>query len=264
MSSPRLEGKVAIVTGAGASVSEGVGNGRAAAILMAREGARVLAVDLSAEAAQTTVSLVEDEGGTAAAFVADVRESSACAASVAEAMRRWGRLDVLDNNVGIVGPRGTVVTVGEDEWDHVMRVNVTSMVLASRHAIPAMVASGGGAIVNIGSVGGLRPQRDTAAYSTSKGAVVALTQAMAVAHGPDGVRVNCVIPGAVYTPLVYASGMPDDVRARRRAASLLDVEGTGWDVGHAVVYLASDEARFVTGAVLPVDGGLLLSPPGLR
>jgi NAD(P)-dependent dehydrogenase (short-subunit alcohol dehydrogenase family) len=264
MSGPRLEGKVAIVTGAGSPVGDGVGNGRAAAILMAREGARVLAADVSVDAAGATVAMIEAEGGVGAPFVTDVTESSGCEAMVVEALRRWGKLDILDNNVGIVGPRGTVVSVDEGDWDRLMRINVTSMVLASRHAIPAMVASGGGAIVNISSVGALRPAPDTAAYSTSKGAVIALTQAMAVAHAPDGIRVNCVAPGPVHTPMVYAGGMSDEVRAKRRASTLLEVEGTGWDVGHAVLYLASDEARYVTGAVLAVDGGLTLASRSLR
>ncbi|MFN0094080.1 MAG: SDR family NAD(P)-dependent oxidoreductase [Dehalococcoidia bacterium] len=258
----RLEGKVAIVTGAGSQTNDGIGNGRAAAILLAREGARVLVVDRKRTAAEATLAMVAAEGGVAAAFEADVTKSADCAAMVAEAVARWGRLDILDNNVGIGGP-GNVIDVDEAAWDRVMAVNVKGMMLASKHAIPAMRAGGGGAIVNIASIAALRPSRLTP-YATSKGAVIALTQAMAVDHGREGIRVNCVAPGPVYTPMVYAAGMPEETRERRKNSSLLKVEGTGWDIGWAVVFLASDEARYITGVVLPVDGGVLLASPDRR
>ncbi len=256
MSGPRLAGKVAIVTGAG-SRAEGIGNGRAAAVLFAREGARVLLVDQSIEAAKATLAMIRAEGGEAAAFAADVTRSADCRTMVAEAVRRWGRLDILDNNVGIGGP-GTVVEVDEAEWEKVMRVNVTGMMLASKHAIPPMAANGGGAIVNISSISALRP-RGLTPYSASKGAVIALTRAMAVDHARQGIRVNCVAPGPVYTPMVYGAGMSEELRERRRRASPLGIEGTGWDVGHAVLFLVSDEARYITGVVLPVDGGVTLT-----
>ncbi len=256
MPGARLEGKVAIVTGAG-SRAEGIGNGRAAAVLFAREGARVLLVDQQAEAAERTLAMIRAEGGEAAIFAADVTRTADCRAMVEEAVRRWGRLDVLDNNVGI-GGRGTVVDVDEVEWERVMRVNVTGMMLASKHAIPAMAVGGGGAIVNISSISALRP-RGLTPYSASKGAVIALTRAMAVDHAAQGIRVNCIAPGPVYTPMVYAGGMSDELRERRRRASPLGVEGSGWDVGYAALFLASDEARYITGVVLPVDGGVTLT-----
>ena len=181
---------------------------------------------------------------------------------VARAVECWGRIDILDNNVGISGP-GTVVDVEEEDWDRVMAVNVKGMMLASKHAIPAMAAGGGGAIVNIASISALRPARLTP-YATSKGAVISLTKAMAVDHAPQGIRVNCVMPGPVYTPMVYAAGMSEEMRAKRLDASLLKVEGTGWDVGNAVLFLASDEARYITGVVLPVDGGVLVRGPDRR
>jgi NAD(P)-dependent dehydrogenase (short-subunit alcohol dehydrogenase family) len=258
MAAPRLAGKVAIVTGAG-SRAEGIGNGRAAAILFAREGARVLLVDQSAEAAEVTRAAIAGEGGEAVVFAADITRGEHCRAMVEEAVRRWGKLDILDNNVGI-GGRATVVDVDEAEWDHLMRVNVTSMMLASKHAIPAMVRGGGGAIVNISSISALRP-RGLTPYSVSKGAVIALTRAMAVDHAAEGIRVNCIAPGPVYTPMVYAAGMSDEVRERRRRASPLGIEGTGWDIGYAALFLVSDEARYVTGVVLPVDGGVTLTSP---
>ena len=256
MSGPRLAGKVAIVTGAG-SRGEGIGNGRAAAVLFAREGARVLLADQTRKAAEETLEMIRGEKGEAEAFEADVTRSADCRAMVDDAVRRWGRLDILDNNVGI-GGRSTVVEVDEAEWDHLMKVNVTSMMLTSKHAIPAMVKSGGGAIVNISSISALRP-RGLTPYSVSKGAVIALTRAMAVDHAPQGIRVNCIAPGPVYTPMVYSGGMSADLRERRRQASPLGLEGTGWDIGYAALYLCSDEARYVTGVVLAVDGGVTIT-----
>ena len=255
---PRLAGKVTIVTGAG-SRAAGIGNGRATAVLFAQEGASVLLVDSDGAAAAATLAGIERDGGEAEAFEADVTHSDDCAAMVARAQERWGRLDILHNNVGI-GGRGTVVEVSKEDWERVQRVNVTSMMLSSKHAIPAIATGGGGAIVNISSISALRP-RGLTAYSTSKGAVIALTQAMAVDHAKDGIRVNCIAPGPVYTPMVYAEGMSDELRERRRLASPLGIEGTGWDVAYAALFLASDEARYVTGVVLPVDGGVTLVGP---
>ncbi len=255
----RLAGKVAIVTGAGSQLDEGIGNGRAAAILFAREGAKVLLVDRNLAAAEVTRDAILAEGGEAAAHEADVTDAAQCEAMVAAAVGRWGRLDILDNNVGISGA-GTVVEVDEDLWDRVMRVNVKSMMLTSKFAIPAMKASGGGAIVNISSISAIRP-RGLTPYTTSKGAVEALTKAMAVDHARDGVRVNAIEPGPVYTPMVYARGMSEELRERRRISSLLQVEGTGWDIGNAALFLVSEEARYITGVILPVDGGVTLQSP---
>ena len=251
-----LDGKVAIVTGGGA-VEDGIGNGRAAAILLARAGARVLVVDVERERAERTLAMIASEGGTAAAFVADVTDEGQARAMVAAALERFGRLDCLDNNVGI-GGRGSVVDMAPENWRRVMQVNVDSMFLASRHAIPAMKeTAGGGAIVNVSSISALRP-RGLTAYSTSKGAVIALTRAMAVDHGPDGIRVNCVAPGPVYTPMVQMTAAG---REARRRASVLGLEGTGWDIGRAVRFLLSAEARYITGQTLVVDGGATLVGP---
>jgi len=253
---PRLEGKVAIVTGAG-SRAPGIGNGRATAVLFAREGARVLLVDQNRAAAEETLAMIRAEGGEAAVCVADVTRAEDCRAMVEEAVRRWGKLDILDNNVGI-GMGGSVVEVSEEDWDRVMAVNVKSMMLASKYAVPAMAAGGGGAIINVSSISALRP-RGLTPYSASKGAVIALTRAMAIDHAPQGIRVNCIAPGPVYTPMVYAGGMSEELRERRRRASPLGIEGTGWDVGYAALFLASDEARYITGQVLVVDGGVTLT-----
>ncbi|MGI9657331.1 MAG: SDR family NAD(P)-dependent oxidoreductase [Gaiellaceae bacterium] len=255
-----LTGKVAVVTGAG-SRAAGIGNGRAAAILLAQAGAHVLAVDTDRSAAEQTAQLAADAGarGDVVAHVADVTSDEECAAIVDAALTRWDRLDVLDNNVGI-GSRGSVVEQTRESWELVMTTNVTSMVLVSKHAVPAMEKSGGGAIVNVASIAAMRP-RGLTAYTTSKGAIISLTKAMAFDHGPAGIRVNCVAPGPAYTPMVQAWGLDDEARAARRKASVLDREGTGWDVGNAVVFLASERAAWITGQTLIVDGGVTLCAP---
>ncbi len=255
---PRLEGKIAIVTGAG-SRAPGIGNGRATSILFAREGAKVLVVDNNPAAAEETLEMIRKENGEAEAFVADVSKAEDCRAMVERAVKRWARLDILDNNVGISGP-GSVVAAEEEDWDRVMRVNVKSMMLTGKFAIPAMASGGGGSIINISSISALRP-RGLTPYSASKGAVIALTRAMAIDHGKDGIRVNCIAPGPVYTPMVYARGMSEELRHRRTQASLLKIEGTGWDIGYAALFLASDEARYITGITLVVDGGVTLASP---
>jgi NAD(P)-dependent dehydrogenase (short-subunit alcohol dehydrogenase family) len=254
-----LAGKVAIVAGGGAA-GDGIGNGRAAAILLARAGTRVLVVDHDLALAERTVAMIAAEGGTAAAHRADLTDNDECRDMVAAALDRFGRIDFLDNNVGI-GSRGTVVDENAEAWRRVMQVNVEAMFLAAKHAIPAMIRTAGrGAIVNISSISALRP-RGLTAYSASKGAVIALTRAMAIDHGADGIRVNCVAPGPVYTPMLYARGMSAEARDRRRKSSALGIEGTGWDVGHAVRFLLSDHARYITGQTLVVDGGVTLQAP---
>jgi len=254
----RLAGMVAIVTGGG-SRGPGIGNGRAAAILFAHEGARVAVVDRVAEWAEATLRMITDEGGDAFTIEADVTRDADCRRVVDQTVERYGRIDILHNNVGI-GGSGSVVDIDEEFWDQVMRVNVKSMMLMSKHVIPVMASGGGGAIVNVSSVSAIRP-RGLTAYSTSKGAVNALTMAMAVDHAPQGIRVNCILPGPVYSPMVASGGMTDEQRAMRAKASPLGTEGTGWDVGWAAVYLASPEARWVTGQLLCVDGGMTLVGP---
>lgn len=253
-----LQGRVAIVCGAGA-VGDGIGNGRAAAILLARRGVSVLAVDRELDRAARTVDMIRSAGGTAEAFSADITKESDCAEMVDAAVSRYGRLDILDNNVGI-GSRGSVLEESAESWEQILRINVTGMALAAKSAIPAMIETGGGAIVNISSISALRP-RGLTTYTTTKGAVIALTQAMAVDHGAQGIRVNCIAPGPVYTPMVYSRGMSDRAREARAKASALKIEGTGWDIGHAVVFLVSDHARYITGQTLVVDGGVTLLSP---
>jgi NAD(P)-dependent dehydrogenase (short-subunit alcohol dehydrogenase family) len=254
-----LAGKVAIVAGGGAA-GDGIGNGRAAAILLARSGTKVFVVDRDAALAERTAAMIAAEGGTAAAHAADLTEEAQCRDMVAACVARFGRLDFLDNNVGI-SSRGSVVDEDPEMWRRIMQVNVEPMFLASRYAIPAMIETAGkGAIVNISSISALRP-RGLTAYTTSKGAVIALTRAMAIDHAAQGIRVNCVAPGPMYTPMVYAPGMSDAAREQRRKASALGIEGTGWDIGHAVRFLMSDHARYITGQTLVVDGGTTLQAP---
>jgi NAD(P)-dependent dehydrogenase (short-subunit alcohol dehydrogenase family) len=254
-----LAGKVALISGGGAA-GDGIGNGRAAAILLARAGTKVLVADRELALAQRTVDMIAAEGGAAAAAGGDVTEEAACKALVDTCVEHFGRLDFLDNNVGI-GSRGSVVAEKAEQYRRVMQVNVESMFLLSKYAIPAMIkTAGGGAIVNISSISALRP-RGLTTYSTSKAAVIGLTRAMAVDHGRDHIRVNCICPGPMYTPMVYARGMTEAARSARAKASVLKREGTGWDVGHAVRFLLSDHARYITGQVLVVDGGVTLQAP---
>ena len=252
----RLKGKVAIVTGAG-SRGEGIGNGRAAAILFAREGARVVLSDRSEAAVQPTLAAIEEEGGTATVVIGDLTQEDAARELVAHAIDAYGQVDILQNNIGIEGA-GSVVETTPDAWDRVMEVNVKTMYLASRFAVPEMIRAGGGSIVNISSISALRP-RGLTPYSASKGAVIALTRAMAVDHASARIRVNCIAPGPVFTPHVAAGGMDAESRERRREASILKLEGTAWDVAYASLYFASDESRWVTGVTLPVDGGVTIT-----
>ena len=256
-----LAGKVALVSGGGAA-GDGIGNGRAAAILLARAGTKVLVADRDPGLAERTVAMIAAEGGTAAALACDVTQEADCKRLVEATVARWGRLDFLDNNVG-VGSRGSVVEEKPEQYRRVMQINVESMFLLSKYAIPAMIRTANcGVIVNISSISALRP-RGLTTYTTSKAAVIGLTRAMAVDHGGDNIRVNCICPGPMYTPMVDAGafGLSEAARAERANASVLRTEGTGWDVGHAVRFLLSNQARYITGQVLVVDGGVTLRGP---
>jgi NAD(P)-dependent dehydrogenase (short-subunit alcohol dehydrogenase family) len=250
----RLTGKVAIVTGAAAQ-ADGVGNGSATAMLFAREGAGVVLVNRNLERAKALEAAIRAEGGEAAAFAADVTQPEATEAMAGFAVQRYGRLDILHNNVG-VGAGGNTVTQSLDDWNRLIQSNLTSAMLCCRAAIPRMRESGGGSIVNVSSTAGavgLSGTPGAVAYTATKAGLHGLTLSVAADHAAEGIRCNCLVVGTVFTPLVRALG--EEGRERRRKAVPLQAEGTGWDVAYAAVYLASDESRWVTGVMLPIDGG---------
>lgn len=256
----RFEGKVCIVTGGGARTDgEPVGIGRATAEAFAREGAAVMVADLDGAAAARTVAACRATGAPAEVFVGDLAHDGVVEALVDLTVERFGRIDVLDNNLGIIGKPRSVLEVDRQEWRDIMDVNVVAMVLAARAAVPHLSQTDG-CIVNLSSISAFRPRGNTP-YSVTKAAVIALTESLAVEFGRLGVRVNAVAPGPVLTPMVGGAGMPEALRARRRDASLLGREGTAWDVAANVLHLASDEARYVTGVTLTVDGGAILRGP---
>ncbi len=250
-----LAGKVAIVTGAG-SRAEGIGNGKATAVLFARSGARVGLVDMYLDRARETEAMIVAEGGDAFSIEADVSTVEGARSAVAQVVERYGGVQILANYVGIEGAMGNAVDVDPDEWDLGMRVNVKSMVLMAKYCIPEMARVGGGAIVNMSSIGGFMAGHPSLLYPTSKAAVIMMTKAMAFHHGRQGIRVNCIAPGLVYTPNVTSQGLSAEMRDARREASMLGTEGTGWDVGHTALFLVSDAARWITGLTVPVDAGL--------
>lgn len=255
-----LAGKVIIVTGGGA-FDDGISNGRGAAILCARAGAHVVVAGRTEASAQRTVEMIAAEGGSAAAIMGDVSKEADCRSIVEQTVARFGRLDGLDNNVGESAP-GTVVTLDMAKWRDYLALNLESQMLMSRYAIPAMIeTASGGAIVNISSVSALRPKGNALIYSVTKGASISLTQAMAVDHAPENIRVNCVVIGPVYTPTIYKRDRSEERRQQRTSATLLKTEGTGWDSGHAVRFLLSDQSRFITGQAIVVDGGVTLVGP---
>lgn len=247
-----LRGKVAIVTGAGTE-GDGIGIGRAIAVVLAGEGARICLVDLNEERAEDTRQYIEQMGGEAFVATGDVTAREACARFVEETVKRYGCLDILVNNVGVAT---AVALEGDDEaaWSRVLQLNLTSAMLMSRYSVPAMIKNGGGSIINISSIAGIRAH-GSLAYGPSKAAMAALARELAVLYGRQGIRANTVAPGHVLTPLAM-SLLPAAMRAKRRNVGPLGIEGDAWDVAHAVRYLASDEARFITGVHLPVDGGV--------
>jgi NAD(P)-dependent dehydrogenase (short-subunit alcohol dehydrogenase family) len=233
-------------------------------MLFAREGAKVLLVNRSESHAQELQRDIAQEGGECSTCSTDVTNASEVERMVDTAIHRYGKLDILVNNVGYGSP-GTVVTVTEEVWDHQMNVNLKSMMWCSKYSIPRMIASGGGAIINVSSLAGslaARRSGGVVAYAASKAGVHGLTLSMAADFAADGIRVNCLLVGTISTPMAgaYRATGPhnEEERERRRRAVPLQTEGTGWDVGWAAVYLASDEARWITGAFLPVDGGFMM------
>lgn len=257
----RLKDKIAIVVGAGQQVGENIGNGRATALLFAREGATVLLVDRDETSACETLGMISAEGGTASVLCADITDESACAAIAVTAMARYGRIDILQNNVGIGLGDNSPIKLEADDWDRIMDVNLKGMWLTCKYVLPHMRAQRSGAIVNISS-GAAVMAVAAIAYKVSKAGVNALTHAIAWGNGRYGIRANTIMPGLLDTPMAIESHHKgsgksrEQLRTERNAAvPLANRMGTAWDTAYASLFLASDEARFITGAVLPVDGG---------
>lgn len=256
----RLKDKVALVFGAG-SVGEGWGNGKAAAVAYAREGAKVACVDIGLAAAQETARIIGEEGNTAIACAADVTKLVEIEAAVDATMTAFGRIDILHNNVGINVPGGPV-EASEEGWDKVMDVNAKSVFLACKAVLPIMEKQGGGAIVNISSLAAIRyTGYPYISYYASKAAVNNFTRAIAVQYAPKNIRANCILPGVMDTPHIYQqiSGYyksVEEMTAARNEIPPMKRQGTGWDIAMASVFLASDEAQYITGVELCVDGGL--------
>ena len=262
----RLKDKVAMVVGAG-SIGPGWGNGKATAVTFARQGAQVFCVDRNGEAAQETADIITSEGGKATAFTADVSRASDVGAMVAACVKTYGRIDVLDNNVGIA-EMGNVVDVTEASWDHVFAVNLKSAFFAMKHVIPVMERQGGGSIINISSIASIRHLGISyVTYATTKAAMNQMTRTTAVEYAPKNIRVNCILPGLMKTPMVehsaglvasYARGDIEAMWRARDAQVPMGHMGDAWDVANAALFLASDESKYVTGLELVVDGGITL------
>lgn len=257
----RLKDKVAIVVGAGQTPGDTIGNGRATAILFAREGARVVLVDYNLESANETKALIEAEGGTCISVKADVTRQEDCAGFVRAAVEAYGRVDVLHNNVGIGGGDDEILSLTEDSWDKIMNVNLKGMFLSSRSVLPVMREQRSGSIINISSIAAVC-STTIVAYKTSKAGVNALTHQIALENAKYNIRANAIMPGLMNTPMAIegiskARGVPKEDLIRQRDASvpLGGKMGTAWDVAYAALFLASDEAKFITGVMLPVDGG---------
>jgi NAD(P)-dependent dehydrogenase (short-subunit alcohol dehydrogenase family) len=258
----RLQDKVAIVVGAGSTPGDTMGNGRATAILFAREGASVMLVDRRLESAEETRRAIEAEGGRAFAFEADVVRAEDCRRMADACIRTYGRIDVLHNNVGI-GEGGGPVELSEQDWDRILDTNLKSMFLTCKSVLPHMEEQGAGAIVNISSMAAVRfAPYPMVAYSASKAGVNAFTRSIAMQYAGRGIRANAIMPGLIHTPMAIEGisrrlGIEKrDLIRMRDAAVPMKHMGEAWDVAYAALFLASDEAKYVTGVVLPVDGGL--------
>jgi NAD(P)-dependent dehydrogenase (short-subunit alcohol dehydrogenase family) len=258
----RLEGKIAIVTGAGC-VGPGWGNGRAVAVRFAQEGARIFAVDKSMDAMTETISRIHEAGGEVTPWTCDVTADAEVAAMVEACKKQYGRVDILVNNVG-GSAKGGPVTLSEEAWDTQISFNLKSVFLACKHVLPIMEAQGGGAIVNTASTSGIRwTGAAQVGYASAKAGVIQFSRVVAVEYAPKNIRVNTVIPGQMHTPMVEvrlagqrAGGNVDELLKQRQSRIPLNFMGDGRDTANAALFLASDEARFVTGTEIIVDGGM--------
>ena len=259
----RLDGQAAIVVGGGQTPGQTIGNGRATAITYARAGARVLVADRDLDAAAATVAEITAEGGDAVPFRADVTDEADIAAMVADACDRWGRLDILHNNVGIsvAGGDAEISKIEGEAFDRIMAINLKSMVLAIKHALPVMRGQQSGNIVNISSTAA-HEDYPWVTYKASKAAAKAMTEQVALQNAPHGIRVNCIQPGLMNTPMAVDARMDAWNMTREEVVAMCDAKvplggkmGTAWDVANAALFLVSEEARFITGVTLMVDGG---------
>lgn len=258
----RLSEKVALITGAG-SIGPGWGNGKATSVLFAREGAKVVCVDINPAAAEETRSIIEGEGGEAIALTCDVSKKDQVDAMAQAAVERFGRIDILHNNVGIAVVGGPV-EIDEDAWDRVSDVNLKSLFLVCKAILPIMEAQGGGSIVNTSSIAGIRHTGvDYITYSTTKGAIIPFSRSIAIQYASKGIRSNCILPGLMDTPMIYAGlqdaysdGDMDRMREIRHAQCPTGKMGDAWDVANAALFLASDESKYVNATEIVVDGGL--------
>jgi NAD(P)-dependent dehydrogenase (short-subunit alcohol dehydrogenase family) len=262
----RLVDKIAVVIGAGQSPGEGMGNGRATVLRFAQEGAKVLAVDRDLASAEATVGLVAKAGGTCVAFAADVTREATLSAAMADARARWGRLDILHYNVGvsIAGGDAPILEISEEAFDRLCAINLRGAVMACKHALPIMRAQHAGVIITISSAAAWE-QYPNVAYKATKAAMVALTQQIAIQNAAYGIRANVILPGLMDTPMAVDTRVRVSGRSRADIAAQRDARvplrgrmGTAWDVANAALFLASDEANFITGVALPVDGGALV------
>lgn len=258
----RLKGKVAIITGAG-SIAPGMGIGKATAILFARDKARVMMVDMNEEAAEETKRLIDKEGGEAIVFQADVSKASDCQRIVEGCIQAFGRVDILHNNVAL-GAHGGPVETSEADWDRVMNVNLKSMFLTCKYALPYFEKQQSGSIINISSIAAIRVGTyPLLAYAVSKAGVIALTREVALQYADRGIRANVILPGMMRTPRVahYYKDASDleveEMWRRRDATSPTGKQGEPWDIAYAALFLASDEAKYINGTTLIVDGGLI-------
>ena len=262
----RLKGKIAVIMGAGQGPGAGLGNGRATALRFAQEGAAVLAVDRDLASAQQTADMVCGEGGQCIAFEADVTQESTLAAAIHDARQRWGRVDVLHNNVGIsiAGGDASPLEITEAVFDHMSAVNLRGTIMACKHALPIMREQRSGAIINISSVAAW-VDYPLVAYKATKAAMIAYTQQLAIQNAAFGIRANVILPGLMDTPMAVDTRARTSGRSRAEVAAERDAKvplrkrmGTAWDVANAALFLASDEANFITGVALPVDGGAMV------
>ncbi|WP_369228640.1 SDR family NAD(P)-dependent oxidoreductase (plasmid) [Streptomyces sp. R39] len=261
--SGKLAGRVAIVVGGGQTEGETIGNGRAACLTYAREGAGVLVVDRDPAAAEQTVTLVREQDGQAHPLQADITSETDCRGIPEAALAAFGRIDILHNNVGIV-PGGPTEQLTAQQWRTGFEVNLTGMWLTCKYVLPHLRAQGSGTVINISSMAGLMAGGEAIAYVTSKAAVNSMTRSLALQYAPHGVRVNAIAPGMMDTPMGVdhlartIGASRDEIAAQRAAAVPMGHQGTSWDVANAALFLASDDAAYITGVVLPIDGGYTL------